>query len=110
MSKRKLYEIVWNSPDFEHLYILPADHATSPWKLDFFLYPPPGQGWVKVKDNLEQYSLDIVYQHQVYVAPIRRYQVIAIFVTNCISSLVVMSIRSISKMNVYQINIKDEMT
>lgn len=64
LSKRTLYNIVWNSTDFQHLWILPENHTTAPWTLNFFINPPPNEGWVRVQDD-PYYSLERVLQNQV---------------------------------------------
>ena len=57
VSKSTVLDIVYASADFEHLWILPESH-----KLDFFIIPPAGKGWVKVKGN-GNYTKDKVLPH-----------------------------------------------
>jgi len=70
LSKATLLDIVWASPDFPHLYILPDDHPTEPWKLDFFVTPPPGQGWMQVSTHptLNQSTI-LKHQHLIGILP-----------------------------------------
>ena len=52
LSKRTLLDIIWDSDDYQNLYILPEDHPTSPWKLDFFTNPPlENPPWRRVSDS-----------------------------------------------------------
>ncbi|KAK2148037.1 hypothetical protein LSH36_519g01009 [Paralvinella palmiformis] len=66
LSKKTLYDIVWASEDFQYLYILPEDHPTTPWTLDFFINPPPGQGWTKVM-NHPNLTKEMIEQHQTLI-------------------------------------------
>jgi len=68
LGKRKLYEIVWKSADFENLWILPANHPTMAWTLDFFINPPVTQPpWEKVKGN-KKYSFEKILKHQTFMS------------------------------------------
>ncbi|KAK2193588.1 hypothetical protein NP493_11g04015 [Ridgeia piscesae] len=63
LSRSILVDIVWNCSDFQHLYILPENHPTDPWTLDFFISPPPGEGWEKVKGH-PNYTKEVILQRQ----------------------------------------------
>jgi len=64
LSKRQLLEIIRNSTEYEYLYMLPEDHPTDPWKLDFFVNPPTtSPAWIKVKDSTK-YSFESILAHQ----------------------------------------------
>ena len=52
LSKRILFDIVWSSPDFKHLYMLPPSHSTNPWMMDFFVKPPDANpSWIQVSGS-----------------------------------------------------------
>ena len=57
-----LLDIIWNSTDLEHLYILPEGHPRYPWKIDFFVNPPATEPWTKVKGHA-YYTKENIYQH-----------------------------------------------
>ena len=48
LSIQTLLQIVWESPDFRHLY-MQATSGPEPWKLSFFINPPDAQPWVNVR-------------------------------------------------------------
>lgn len=64
VSRKILLDIVWNSYDFEYLYMLPPEHETSPWTLDFFVNPPSSDPpWINVKDNADKYPKETILKH-----------------------------------------------
>ena len=60
LSKSDLLDLAYVSKDFEHLYMLPGDHPTDPWKLDFFINPPETEPtWVNIaKSNFTKQEVD----------------------------------------------------
>ena len=56
LSKRLLLDIVFDSEDFEHLWII-EENAPSEYRIDFFLNPPEGQSYVNVKVGLYIYMI-----------------------------------------------------
>ena len=59
LSKRILFDIIWSSTDFKHLYMLPLSHPTNPWMMDFFVNPPhDNPSWVQV--NGSSYTKEVI--------------------------------------------------
>ena len=48
LSRKLLLDIVFDSEDFEHLWII-EENAPKEYRLDFFLNPPENQSYVKVQ-------------------------------------------------------------
>ena len=65
VSKKVLLDIVFASPDFKHLYIIPENH-TNAWKIDFFINPPKSDPWVKVINN-PYYTKERILKHQTFI-------------------------------------------
>ena len=65
VSRKVLLDIVWNSPDFQYVYMLPPTHPTSPWKLDFFTYPISSE-WINLKDT-NAYTKEEILRHQTFI-------------------------------------------
>ena len=42
-------DIIWNSDDFQYLYVQSPTDSPNPWNLNFFATPPTTGGWVNVK-------------------------------------------------------------
>jgi len=61
-SKRILLDIVWDSPDFNNLFMLPPPHPRA-WTLDFFIEPPvDNPAWVRVQSS--NYSKEEILKYQ----------------------------------------------
>ena len=59
LSKRAILELVYASEDFQYLYMLPGDHPSDPWQLDFFINPPETQpAWLNIAES--NYTMDEV--------------------------------------------------
>ena len=61
LSKRTLLDIIWNSTDFQYLYMLPEDHPENPWMLDFFT-EAPSSDWINVASS--DYTKEEILAHQ----------------------------------------------
>ena len=48
LSRKLLLDIVFDSEDFKHLWII-EENAPKEYRLDFFLNPPENQSYVKVQ-------------------------------------------------------------
>jgi len=65
VSRKVLLDIVWNSPDFQYVYMLPPTHPTSPWRLDFFVNPPSNE-WINLKAT-GAYTKEEILRHQTLI-------------------------------------------
>ena len=65
LSYKIFFDILWNSTDFEFLYIQPINQSNA-WAMNFYMSPPPGEGWVKVKDS-EYDNKTLVLQHWTFM-------------------------------------------
>ena len=58
LSKLKLMEIIWNSTEFQYLYVKSPDQSSSDsWTLRFHFNGPPSSEWVNVKQNQNNFNL-----------------------------------------------------
>lgn len=46
VSKKTTLDIIFDSADFEHLYVRVNGTERKKWRLDFFINPPPGMAWL----------------------------------------------------------------
>ena len=65
VSRKVLLDIVWNSPDFQYLHMLPPNHPTSPWMLDFYINPPSNE-WINLKAT-NAYTKEEILKYQTFI-------------------------------------------
>ena len=46
-----MFDIVWNSSDFQYLYMQSPSDPSNPWNLNFYLTPPSSGNWINVKTS-----------------------------------------------------------
>ncbi|ELU04955.1 hypothetical protein CAPTEDRAFT_218760 [Capitella teleta] len=64
VSLHTLLDIVWESDDFQYLYILPENSTTKPWKTEFYINPPENELWINVAST-PFYTKENIYDHHV---------------------------------------------
>lgn len=69
LSKDKLLELIWNSDQYEHLYML-GPNSTDAWTLDFY-HNPPSEEWVRVNES--GYSREEILTQQTFMGILNDY-------------------------------------